>query len=140
MSAETLLARLDRARRAGDGRWTARCPAHEDKSPSLSIRELPDGRVLVHCFGGCPVASIVGAVGLSFADLMPPRSEADRSPRERRAWSDGQLVEIIGRETCVIFVAAADVTLKGRALSEPDLARLRKAQERLSAVLGAAWA
>jgi DNA primase len=47
MSAEALLAHLDKVRRTGAGRWIARCPAHDDKSPSLAIRELDDGRTLI---------------------------------------------------------------------------------------------
>lgn len=53
MSAGALLARLDAVKPTGPGRWLARCPAHEDRSPSLSIRELDDGRTFVHCFAGC---------------------------------------------------------------------------------------
>jgi hypothetical protein len=41
------------AKRAGPGKWLAHCPAHSDSSPSLSIREGMDGRVLLHCFAGC---------------------------------------------------------------------------------------
>ena len=43
---------LDGVRKSGSG-WSARCPAHEDHSPSLSISEGDDGRVLLHCFTGC---------------------------------------------------------------------------------------
>ena len=39
MTAATILDRLDGVRPTGDGRWIARCPAHDDRSPSLSIRE-----------------------------------------------------------------------------------------------------
>ncbi|WP_216819082.1 hypothetical protein [Thiohalocapsa sp. ML1] len=38
MDAELLLGRLDGVIRTGEGRWSARCPAHEDRSPSLSVR------------------------------------------------------------------------------------------------------
>jgi KaiC/GvpD/RAD55 family RecA-like ATPase len=37
----------------GHQQWLAPCPYHEDKSPSLSIGEGDDGRVLVHCHAGC---------------------------------------------------------------------------------------
>lgn len=59
------------ARRTGLGRWQARCPAHQDRSPSLSIREGADGRVLVHCFAGCALDSILAALKLSRRDLQP---------------------------------------------------------------------
>lgn len=74
-AAEKLVARLDGVRETGTGRWIARCPAHEDKRPSLSIRELDDGRVLVHDFGGCEVGDVLAAVGLEFSDLYPERPQ-----------------------------------------------------------------
>ncbi|MFZ2872977.1 MAG: DUF3987 domain-containing protein [Phycisphaerales bacterium] len=51
--------------------WSARCPAHEDRSPSLSIGVGTDARVLLHCHAGCPVEAIVGMLGLAMKDLMP---------------------------------------------------------------------
>lgn len=58
-----------RARRSGPG-WSARCPAHQDRSPSLSISEGQDGRVLLHCFSGCTAEEIVAQLGVRMADLM----------------------------------------------------------------------
>jgi len=49
----------------------ARCPAHDDASPSLSVREMSDGRVLIHCFAGCSAAAVMESVGLTLRDLMP---------------------------------------------------------------------
>jgi len=43
-------------------RGTMRCPAHEDRSPSLSWRLTPEGRALVHCHAGCSFAAILEAV------------------------------------------------------------------------------
>lgn len=72
---ERLVARLPSAKRDGRG-WMARCPAHDDRRPSLSIDEGEDGRVLVYCFVGCPPEAIVGAIGLTLRDLMPDAGEA----------------------------------------------------------------
>ena len=58
MTAATLLSRLEKVRPSGADRWSASCPSHQGKNPSLSIRELPDGRVLVRCWAGCDVLSI----------------------------------------------------------------------------------
>ena len=51
--------------------WTARCPAHDDRNPSLSIREADDGTVLVKCFAGCALDSVLEKVGLRSRDLFP---------------------------------------------------------------------
>lgn len=66
--------RLDGARRAGDG-WRARCPAHSGESDdSLSVAEGTDGRVLLHCFGGCSAEEVAEAVGLDLTELGPERT------------------------------------------------------------------
>jgi hypothetical protein len=134
--ADTLLSRLEGVRLTGPGRWLARCPAHEDRSPSLSIRELDDGRVLLHDFGGCAVDDVVAALGLQLGSLFPPNPIV-HGKRQRRPWIDRQLLTIIDHETIVVFIAACDVTLEERKLSMVDIARLRKARERLTAILGA---
>jgi hypothetical protein len=70
---ELVLSRLPRAKRSGKG-WVARCPAHEDRKPSLSISEGEDGRALLHCHAGCTAEAITSALQLTLADLMPERS------------------------------------------------------------------
>jgi putative DNA primase/helicase len=60
MSAESIIQALG-GRRAGSG-WTARCPAHEDNTPSISIRIVNGNKVLVHCHAGCPQARIIDAL------------------------------------------------------------------------------
>jgi hypothetical protein len=59
-SAETLAEALD-GRKTGRG-WMARCPAHNDREPSLSIRETDDGKVLVHCHAGCDQEHVIAAL------------------------------------------------------------------------------
>ena len=44
-----------------NGYFVARCPAHEDKNPSLSITDR-DGRVLVRCHAGCSQADVIAAL------------------------------------------------------------------------------
>ena len=68
MDASVLLDRLDGVINRGAGAWYARCPAHDDKSPSLSIRDAGQ-KILIHCFAGCSVESVLDAMGLSFSDL-----------------------------------------------------------------------
>jgi hypothetical protein len=70
---EIVLGRLDKVRKTGKG-WTARCPAHEDHTPSLSISETEDGTVLVHCFAGCLPEEVCGAIGLNLGALFNSRT------------------------------------------------------------------
>jgi hypothetical protein len=61
MTHDQIIAALD-AKCAGDGRWSARCPAHEDDEPSLSIGMGRDGKVLLTCHAGCSFADIMAAL------------------------------------------------------------------------------
>ena len=65
------ISRQFEARRTAPGRFMARCPAHPDRSPSLSISSGRHDRVLITCFAGCDIRDILTAVGLRFADLFP---------------------------------------------------------------------
>jgi len=68
-----LEARGCQPRRCGKS-WKARCPAHDDRNPSLSVGAGSDGRVLLYCHAGCPAENIVRALGLEMRDLMPARA------------------------------------------------------------------
>ncbi len=73
---QNVLMSLDKVTKPGSG-WTARCPAHDDRHPSLSISEGDDGRILLHCHAGCTVPDIVEAFGLVMSDLFPPQHAVD---------------------------------------------------------------
>lgn len=63
---------LPGAKPHGDG-WQARCPAHEDARPSLSVSAGEGGRVLLHCHAGCSTEAVLQALSLSESELFPPR-------------------------------------------------------------------
>lgn len=77
MTATNFTSRLSKCIQTGSHKWLAICPAHDDKSPSLSISEAQDGRVLIHCHAGCDPLNIVQAVGLELSDLFPPDPNRD---------------------------------------------------------------
>lgn len=56
------------------GQWVAKCPAHEDKAPSLSVGIGKSGKVIMHCHAGCDLTNILTAVDLTMSDLFtePP--------------------------------------------------------------------
>lgn len=68
MTLDELLDQLERVRKRGN-EYTARCPAHTDKEPSLSITE-GDDRLLVHCHAGCSQDDVLDALGLSWKDIV----------------------------------------------------------------------
>jgi CHC2 zinc finger len=77
-----MLAKLQSLRKTGTG-WMARCPAHADRSPSLSVTQTADGTVLVRCHAGCTAADIVAAIGLTMADLFPNKAQTPTRPHQR---------------------------------------------------------
>jgi predicted protein tyrosine phosphatase len=113
MSVDLLISRLEFCKPVGKDRWVARCPAHEDRGPSLSIKALPDGRTLIHCFAGCGGADILAAVGLDFSVLYPPEAESYKSLRRRESVTVDEMV-----------IAICDADRKaGKTLSEADKQR-----------------
>ncbi len=87
ISSHPLLARLDGVRSTGPGRWTARCPVHEDRRASLSIRLTDDGRTLLYDFGGCRTEEILRARGLDWGALFPDRDQGSGIADRRRHFS-----------------------------------------------------
>ncbi len=125
MNAENVVKHLDMIRAVGEHRWIARCPAHHDRSPSLSITGADDGRVLIHCFAGCGVADILAAVGLTLSDLFPPNpkgegASAHRTPRMRCGLTVREAVALLSRDALTVAVAASNIAA-GTALTPDDL-------------------
>ena len=77
-----VLERLTHPKRQGAG-YVARCPAHDDSTPSLSVSVGASGAVVLHCHAGCTTEAVVGALGLTMADLWPAKPEAV-TPVQRR--------------------------------------------------------
>jgi putative DNA primase/helicase len=85
MTLAKVLERFPDAKKSGNG-WMACCPAHDDKSPSLSINEGDDGRVLLNCFGEkCSVDAICESIGLKPADLFSKTPLASMSTKPHRS-------------------------------------------------------
>lgn len=76
------LSRFEGVQQSGGG-WVARCPAHGDDNPSLSIARGEDGRWLVHCHAGCSAEAVVESVGLKMRDLMPANEKPNRTIKGR---------------------------------------------------------
>jgi hypothetical protein len=129
-AADVVVAQLSHVRQRGKG-WEARCPAHDDKGPSLSINEGDDGRVLLHCFAGCSVHDITVAIGLTVADLFDrpdwnsetgdlQRANVRRFSREAD-WAAA--LNVLAIESGVVEIAAVGVA-SGEVLVPDDMDRL----------------
>ncbi|MHB2009538.1 MAG: hypothetical protein ACYCOX_16030 [Acidobacteriaceae bacterium] len=103
-------AELARARPAGAGKWQARCPAHEDRSPSLSIAEGRNGRILIRCWAGCETKDVLAAFGLTFKDISPELTRAGRAALALRRAEEARA----RYREIVIFISSAARGLAAR--------------------------
>lgn len=111
---DRLLDRLEAVRETGPGRWMARCPAHDDSTPSLSIREVGDGRLLIHCHAGCDADRVMAAAGLSLADLFPRDDRAAGHgyapvPRRDRRLDPAEMLASLDQEAHIVYSVALSV-------------------------------
>lgn len=133
MSAHDLLNRLEGVRKTTGDSWSARCPSHHDKTPSLSIRETAEGLVLLRCWAGCEVAEIVAAVGLELSCLFPEKSEGGRPQKRRRLITAGQALEVLAFESLFLAVVAKDLA-EGKPLDQQTRERVALAAGRIGAL------
>jgi len=126
---EKLITRLDGVKRTGKGQYTARCPAHNDKLPSLTVTER-DGKVLFHCFAGCAPADVLAAVGLEFSDLYPERPTYNKGSRRTAAFNPYDVLKCLAREAGIVALAARQISNQC-ALAAEDADRVALAAERL---------
>jgi hypothetical protein len=137
---DAVLHRLEKVKRTAPDKWIARCPAHDDHRPSLSIREADDGRVLLKCWSGCSAQAITEALGLSLADLFPGDrrglAEHGTGPM-RRPFDYRDALQGIAHETLVarLIIEAANT---GQEMDAGSLDRLALAEERIDDALRAA--
>ncbi len=128
---DNLLNRLEKVRKTGPDRWIACCPAHVDKTPSLAIREVDDGRILINDFGGCSTEDVLAAIGLTFGDLFPEKLSIDhRSRRMSRPFPATDVLRALAHEALVVALAASHVA-KGEPLSQVDVDRVFLAEQRI---------
>ena len=128
MSLDALLSRLTRVK-GRSGSYVACCPAHEDSSPSLAVKEV-EGKIILHCFAGCSVNDIVGAVGMDMTDLFPPKAP-DYRPQQPVKFFASDLLKVLRLEARIVMVAAYNVRRNVK-LSDADMTRLELAWERIN--------
>jgi len=124
MTAETIAKALG-GRKAGQG-WTACCPAHDDREPSLSIRDA-DGKVLVRCHAGCDQRDVIAALkerGLWDGTMRRPLRRASRrkvaEPRRDQQQAERSAVSLaIWQSTIPAEGTPVEAYLAARGLTLP---------------------
>ena len=126
------IARALGGRRAGTG-WTARCPAHNDGTPSFSIRDAGQHKVLVHCHAGCSQESVITALralglwtetGPRPASSIRLHRQSNRTPEPDEAQRTAVALSI-WRSAVPAAGTLAEAYLTSRRLQFPAVASLR---------------
>lgn len=128
MHVEQILDRLEGVRAAGHNKYVARCPAHNDRNPSLSIG-ISDNKILIYCASGCHNEDIVLALGIKMRNLFIDESygAACSVPLKKKDYG----VDQVELDRTVMELAATDIAA-GKQLSIEDTARVMMAKRRLS--------
>ena len=122
----------------GRGQWLACCPAHQDRDPSLALKELSDGMVMLHCWSGCDAREIVNAIGLDMRSLYPPEPEPIQGRNVKPAmphWRRQQFVDFLNFERLIMAIVRADFKA-GRFISKVNLTRYFESVYRIRKIEG----
>lgn len=129
---DNFLSRLQKVRRTGKDSYIACCSAHADKSPSMTIREVEEGKILVHCFAGCGIDEIVDAVGISLSDLMPDRAPDTLRKPTAVPFNPRDVLACIQSDATLLCVFISDVT-QAKPITPEEAANAYKAAARIVA-------
>lgn len=103
MRYDDILDRLDQVRQSGNGH-TSRCPAHDDKSPSLSIHQADDGKVLMYCAAGCSISDVTDSIGIELKDLFPDSNLTKIQQKQyKHSKTQGQYEALLQHELLVLL-------------------------------------
>lgn len=133
MTTDTLLNALVKVKQTNQSTWIACCPAHDDKNPSLSIRQVDDGRILIHCFAGCSAFEILDSIGLSFADVHPKSNLGSTFKPLRKIFDTHTALQLLQFESSLVLEYARTINRDERT-TDQDFNRLFKAVERIQRV------
>lgn len=121
---------LDKLRSAGKDKWTACCPAHSDKTPSMSIKQNSDQSYLVFCFGcGANGVDVFKAMGLDLDELM---GYPDKTDYKRPVITRKQELDL--REDKLVVAIYDSVVKNGGVISLKDHSRHKLAVNRIKGI------
>lgn len=131
---EPILQRLQGVRKTGTDQFIARCPAHEDKSPSLSVKDA-GGKVLIHCFGGCSTHEVVRSMGLELSCLFERTEKHRGRPLKQR--TNYKELWIAARHSFFVILVVSEMLERGEKLNQEGQRQFNAAIARINAVLEA---
>ncbi len=124
-----ILASLEKVKQRGPGSYFACCPVHQEKTPSLSVREADNGNIIAHCFGcGANGIDVVEALGLPKGYLFAESLESNNE----RYFTAKQLHEL-DIQAWYCLLAVYDVHA-GKKLRSHDYHKYAKCRKNLNSV------
>lgn len=137
MSVDNLLSRLNKVRSHGKGQFMAQCPCHADKTASLSIKDMGDGRILINCFASCDTYSILQSVGLDWKDVLPESAISNREKSEKQVLYSSEVLKVLKFEAQIITLIGFDIKKTG-VINGDAIERLELAMQRINKGMGLA--
>jgi uncharacterized ParB-like nuclease family protein len=112
--------------------WTACCPAHADRSPSLSLKLATNGNILMYCFAGCSFVEICDSMGIDAGDLFQEKhvSKYDKTNKNKAYISGDAMLELLYKDVGFIEVFASAL-MRNETPTEKDYAILSAATNRI---------
>jgi hypothetical protein len=96
----------------------------------MTVREVEDGMLLVHCFAGCGIDAIAGAIGLSISDLMPDKQPDELRKSRKIPFSPSDVLACTKNDASLIYVVMCDLD-KGIDLTDKQIKAAKKAAARI---------
>lgn len=115
-----LSTKLDKFRRLSEGRYSACCPVHGDKTPSLGISLKPGGIWVMHCFScGANGQAVCDSLGIDVTALFPPSDNPRYEKQPRIGFSAWQLLHCLQSDLVRLLIVANELKTN-QALSSED--------------------
>lgn len=125
---DLFLSKLDGVKQTRDNQWQARCPAHDDKYPSMgvTVRTGANGndKVVFNCQAGCTGREVMDAVGLDFGDLSYSRANAKKPYRKRLHFNL--------KVQYAIIEAAGELWRKGHEFNQSEIGLIMDATDKIA--------
>lgn len=136
MKINNLLSRLEVVKKTGANSWICKCPAHQDRTASLHVKDDGNDKILLRCFAECDTYSILKAIGLDWQDVLPDSNVIHHGEPKKQILYATEALALIRFETQIICLIAFDMK-KTRIASDDALERLELAMQRINKAMEA---
>jgi|TARA_R110002012_G_C11396874_1_gene585241 hypothetical protein len=127
---EEILAKFKKVYKSGEGEYQCLCPSHDDNNASLGLKFKED-KMILNCFAGCSMQSILDSVGLTWNDVMPNTRDIKYKPNSRIKFSNPYSILKATRDDLLFVAVCSSNIRKGIQLADSDNKKLFEITGRL---------